>query len=505
MAKSSKPSDEPRKRTPADAPRPAKKKAPAPDEDDEDEDEEDDGPAAGPKKPRKKRKSATNPWRLVTYIGGGLLGAIGLVFFFYWVYSPVGADPKLVCYCPPDTYWVEGLDVEEMQKNSKMKDIFERAVQRFKFGQERKWKSAEFTEKDVQYYLACQVSADWEKEKDYDAQDRRGRLTMLRFKEPINQTKFLATFADPTDADIIAVPPIDLNARRQKFFKEEKASRDGTKKYYRLYTLSNLRNSRFEPEYDDSFFFPNNRTLIISTTRREIEEAMERTPGKIELDETMRALVDSTDGHYFKAMKDVTIQNTAFDTYRAPSLMSSGFVDETLRNPETRMTISIGSASWVASDGNNFLTGDGTLMIDKATAKRIYASTAESVRDMKRRFFQEDAKAGDKENPFFAPKPPPGAGGMMGGGGEDSKKKEDIAEAMTDYYKKCRVDRRGNMVYVEGRIAHDLFGKMWTHIAEQMLPLPRSGFGGMGGGGMMPGMAPPGMAPPGMAPPMPAK
>ncbi len=497
MAKSSKPSDEPRKRKPADAPRPAKKKAATPDEDDEDD--EDDGPAAGPKKPRKKRKSATNPWRLVTYIGGGLLGAIGLAFFFYWVYSPVGADPKLVCYCPPETYWVEGLDVEEMQKNSKMKDIMDRAVQRFKAGQERKWKSAGFTEKDVQYYLACQVAADWEKEKDYDPQDRRGRLTMLRFKEPIDQAKFLATFTEPEPGDYFLPQNWNTATQRLKYYKEEKTSRDGTKKYYRLYTLSVPRAPRWEPEYDDSFFFPNNRTLIMSTTRREIEEAMERTPGKIELDETMRALVDGTDGHYFKAMKDITIQNTAFDSYRAPSLMSSGFVDETLRNPETRMTISIGSASWVASDGNNFLTGDGTLMIDKATAKRIYASTAESVRDMKRRFFQEDAKAGDKENPFFAPKPPAGAGGF--GGGEDSKKKEDIAEAMTDYYKKSRVDRRGNMVYVEGRIGHELFKKMWEHIADKVLPLPQSG-GGMMGGGMMGGG---GMMPPGMAPPMPAK
>ncbi|WP_020471035.1 hypothetical protein [Zavarzinella formosa] len=483
MAKSSKPSDDPKKRRPADDDRPAKKKARARDEEDEDEDEDEEDEPEAPKKPRKKRKSANNPWRMVSYVGGGIGGFIALVFFFYWVYSPVGADPKLLCYCPPETFSIEGMDVEEIQKNSKMKDIFDRSIQRFKaYGNEKRFKDAGFTEKEVQYYLNCAASGDWEKEKDYDPQDRRGSLTMFRFKEPLDQTKFLGSY---TDASV--------------YRKEEKSSRDG-KKYYQLYQMVPTGADRhLEPLYDVSFFFPNDRTLIIGSTRKELEEAMNRTPGKVEIDQTMRDLVDNTDGHYFKAYKNLTVRNTALLEKHGPSMMSAGFMDESMRNPETLVTIAIGSATWIASDGNNFLMADGTLFIDKATAKRIYASTADSIYEMKSRFFREDAKVGDKENMF--------ATGKKESGG-DGKKKEEISDALTDYFKKSSVGRRGNMVYVEGRVSHEKFNKMWSHISDVMLPLPQTGGGMMGGMGMGggPGMGMPGPppgGPPGAPMPMP--
>lgn len=458
MAKSGKPADDSRKRKPAEVEQPKKRKAARP-ADDEDEDEEEDD---APTKPRKVRKRAVSPVRLISYIVGGVIGAVLLIFLMVWVYSPVGADPKLLCYCPPETFSVEGMDFGEMGKNSELKDINSRAVQRFKaFNNEQRFNAnCGITEKDVEYYMNCQASGDWEKEKDYEPQDRRGSLTMLRMKTPIDQSKFLDSYNDTS-----------------YFKKEEKTSRDG-KKYYQLYRMIN-KGGHEEPLYDVSFFLPDNRTLIIASTRKELEEALNRTPGKIELDQTMSDLVNNVDGHYFKTMKSITILNSALDTYRAPSVMSAGFAGD-LADPTKRINISLGSANWIASDGNYFLIADGMLMVDRSMARESYANFNKSVQAMRMEIYQNGKKAGENENPFFV-KQTPGAPG--GGGGEDSKKKEDIADALTDYYRSSTVGRHGNMVYIEGRIFHEKWNKMWTHIADKVLPLPQQG-GGFG----MPGM-----------------
>src|SRR5437763_12424219 len=53
-----------------------------------------------------------------------------------------------------------------------------------------------------------------------------------------------------------------------------------------------------EEAADVSFFFPNSKTLVYGTTRRELTEAMTRSPGRVVLEGTMKELANDVDGHY---------------------------------------------------------------------------------------------------------------------------------------------------------------------------------------------------------------
>lgn len=461
MAKSSRPSEDPKKRKPSDD-RSAKRRARDREEDDEDDDEEEEEEEVQIR-PKKIKRPKVRPSSVVGTVIGGIVGFVAFVYFLYWVYSPVGADNRLLCYCPPETFSIEGMDVEEVIRNTKLKEVWERSFSRYKTnGNDRRFKDSGLTEKDVAYYLNCQATGDWEREKDLTPQERRGSLSMLRFKNSFDPEKIIGSFTNSTP-----------------YRKEEFTGKNGNK-YYQLSTVG----SKGEMIPDVSFYIPNSRTLIIGTTRKEVEEATGRVAGKIELDETMRGMVDNTDGHYFRVAKTLTLYNSALEMFSGPSMMTAGFMDEQLQDVEKRKSIVIGNASWWASDGNYFLFADGSYFLDREQASRIYGGTYKTLLEMKTRFYREDAKVGDKEDMFFVPEAKTNSGMSGSSGG----KSEDLREALTDYFKSSHVNRRGNLVYVEGRVGHEKFNKLWNTISSKMFPQPVGGNRGgpMGPGGMMP-------------------
>src|SRR6478735_10869453 len=100
-----------------------------------------------------------------------------------------------------------------------------------------------------------------EEEKDLPAQQKRGELTVIRFKKDVDEAKFVGAF---TGAYVC----------------EEQQAKDG-RKLYQLWRKTKVPPDWHEEREDDiSFFFPNKTTLVYATTRRELAEAMTRTPGR---------------------------------------------------------------------------------------------------------------------------------------------------------------------------------------------------------------------------------
>src|SRR5262245_39988184 len=141
----------------------------------DDDEDEDDGDA---QKPRKKRKSAVGPARLILRICACVAGGIALIVLLYWIYSPVGTDYGLLCYFPPETSRLSGYDVDEASRNGKLKEVHETLLSNYKiFSEKRFSEEAGVKHTDVDRYLSGTASGDPDEEKNLDPQDRRGSLT----------------------------------------------------------------------------------------------------------------------------------------------------------------------------------------------------------------------------------------------------------------------------------------------------------------------------------------
>ena len=152
MAKSPKaPADEPRKRRPIDDDddRPTKKGRAA-DDDDEDED---------PLVPRKKKKSAAKPAKIGMTAVASVVGAVAVFIMLYWVYSPMGTDSSMLCYCPPETTTLIGMDVEDLVKNKQMKEFNDLILGAYKGFSEARFANTKLgIDKGVQRYLHANVA-----------------------------------------------------------------------------------------------------------------------------------------------------------------------------------------------------------------------------------------------------------------------------------------------------------------------------------------------------------
>lgn len=450
-----------------------------PDDEEEDDDE--------PEKPRKKKESAAGPVKLVFKIIGLIAGAIGLVVLLFWIYSPVGIDSSMLCYFPPETNSLTGYDAEEVAKNAKMAEVHTQILAVYKrFGDERFTQDSGVSDKDVSRYLSGFASGDPEEEKDLPQQERRGGITVIKFKLGVDQEKFINSFTETS-----------------QFRKTEMKSRDGTKSFWHLERVVR-RGGGEEREADISFFFPNSRTLVYTTTRKECEIALGRVPGRVVLKDTIKELAEKVDGHFFTANGGFTIVGGGGGLATA-SPFGYGTFNADIRNPERYFTQ--GTASWFASNGNHFLYGELKLYGDRMAAKQVAASLNDSLYKAQEQIYQNDGgSVGGLDDPF-KPKAPPG-GGAPGFGGSSNTDTKDIVEGMNAWMKTARAYRRDRAVVVEGRIEHGTqeqgtFEKFWKAIGPKVVPQPPQNFGGGGFGGP-PGMGgpPPGFGgPPGGGPP----
>ncbi len=434
---------------------------------DEDEDDE------GPMKPRKKRKSAAGPVRKVLYAVGGLAGAIGLFILLFWIYSPVGADSSMLCYFPPETVSIIGYDNEELAKNSKTAEIHTQITNLYKrFSENRFPQATGVAMTDVEKYLSGVAAGKPEEEdKITDRQEKRGTITVIKFLKSFDQDKFIGGIGS-------------------KYVHREMTSRDG-KKYHQLQE----RTGAGELTEDVSFFFPNSRTLVYATTRREIEEALGRVSGRISLAGDMRDIADRVDGHFFRARAIPEVAPTGQNQVAA-SAFTLGIVD---KDAQTAAGVQVGNADWFASNGNDFLYGECKLFSDVNTAKSVRSGIAASFDKAKVQIYASENGSALADDPFN-PKPKAGAPptpGMSTGGTET----KDVLAALNEYIKTGKVYRKGRAVIIEGTISHGTpeqgtFEKFWKVVGPKVIPRPQGGgfpgMPGMMGPGMMGGMMPPG-------------
>lgn len=466
-----------------------------PDDDDEDDapprkgrkgddDDDDDG---GPIKPRRKKKSAAGPTKIVLRIVGGVIGAVALFILLYWVYTPVGTDASMLCYFPKETTSLQGYDVDEAFKNVKLKDIHETLLNNYRQtdGNGRRWVEASgVKDTDVQKYLSGTASGDPDEERDLPAQDKRGSLTVIRFKKDVDEAKFVASFTGT-------------------YVCEEQAGRDN-KKFYQLRMKKRVPPDFHEELVDDaSFFFPNKTTLVYASTRRELREAMNKSPGKISVEGDMRILANEVDGHYFSCSGGYTEQ---IGESNAKAFRLS-FLDEEFRSD--RMSFGVtGTAMWFASNGNDFLYASGILYGSSQAARDAERKLSAGYKKAQADIFQsESGKPGGLTDPWNPPEKkqaaPAGPGGGFAGPAQSANAEQvkDTIDALAEFSKTARVRTRGRgdrFVIVEGLIPHGnpeqgIFEKLWKAIGPkyQMNQGGPTGPGGMG----MPGMQGGGGAP----------
>jgi hypothetical protein len=461
-----------------------------PDDDDDDDtprrksrsedDDDDDDDAGESEMPRRKRKSAAGPVKLILRICACVAGAIGLLILLYWVYSPVGTDYALLCYFPPETTQLQGYDVDDVVRNGKLKPVHDIVFGNYKttFMDARINGECGITINDVDKYLSGVASGNPDEEKDLDPQDRRGSLTVIRCKGSIDQGKFVQSFGTRA---------------------EERKSKDG-KSYYQV-RREVRKVDHFELEDDFCFFFPNSRTLVYATTRRELLEAMTRSPGRVVVTGPMRELADKVDGHYFQASTGWL----EFNGRSNAEAFGLSFINEDVRDPK-RVGGVIGSASWFASNGNWFLYASAVLYADQASANDAKRKLQESFTKAQVESYGSETRKINVEDPFN-PKQKAQPGAFAGGGGDNEQLKA-IIEGISEYVREARVYNRGRLVIVEGKMSHGMpetgtFEKFWSAVGSkyriQSGGIPGGGFPG-GGPGMpiMPGGAGvPGGPPPG--------
>ena len=440
-----------------DAPRKARR-------DDADEPEDDE-----PMRPRRKRKSAAGPVKLVLRIGAGVVGAVLLFILLYWIYSPIGTDSSLLCYFPPETISLTGYDVADGNNNAKFKDVHDQITGNYKNSTGKKFPGQiGLTDKDVVRYMTGQV-APGRDEDTLSAQERRGTVSVIRFRNSVDSNVFANAFAGP-------------------YFTEERTAHG--RKYYQVYRMAP------EREDDISFFFPNSKTLVYATTRRECEECMTRQAGRVVVEGDMRELANKVDGTYFSA-------TTGWGEYNEqPNAIAFGlgFVDAEVRDQKSYPGLT-GTAMWIADNVNDFLFASAVLYSDVRAANEVRNKLQASFYSAQSQIYRsEGGKPSGLEDPFNAKQ----KDAPRGGGSDQSK---DIIEALAEYAKSARAYNRGRLVIIEGTIPHGtqeqgIFEKFWKAIQGKYSGGRQGGFGGppgMPGGGMpgMPGMPGGGMPMPG--------
>src|SRR5947209_4589824 len=160
---------------------------------------------------------------------------------------------------------------------------------------------------------------------------------------------------------------------------------------------------------------------------------MNKQPGKVNLEGTMLELSKNVDGAYFTASGGFYTEN-GVDSSIAFEL---GFTGEEFRN-ERKAAGVVGTASWFASNGNNFLYASANLYGDAATARDVRSKLAAAFAKAQEDIYQnESGKPGGIINPFEEKKDAsaqqqPGQGGLFIAPTANKEQETDIIAALSE-------------------------------------------------------------------------
>lgn len=317
--------------------------------------------------------------------------------------SPEAARPLsnrysgLICYCPPDATAVTAIDIAALAADPQAKDISDILAGTWQKVHEKRFGKVPLTIADVEAYVSVTGAGDPLRDAALAPHDRRGTVTALRLKQPVDLQVILR----------------GLDAAGRKV--EEQLTRDGTQ-YFQIYRFVMVRSGDRPERLDDlCFYLSEDRALLVATSRREMEEALQRVPGRLEIRGPLRDVLERADG----IAVDALVGTTPLDMGR-PGYFAS--------HPQARSVATDGRATavWFTMRGDEVQYRELLVMPD--------SDRAASVRD--------------KLVSTFAKRPAQPAG----------------AEA--DYSRSAHTTAAGERVTIEATIGRTAFAKVLKELVE---------------------------------------
>lgn len=310
----------------------------------------------------------------------------------------------LLCHCPPDAVSVTAGDLTILYADQRYTEIGELLIGPWQRANEMRFAKVPLTAADVDAFVVAKAIGEAELERDLPPQDRRGTLTVIRFNRPVTEGDILRGVVAGT-------------------FKTDDRISDSGARYHSLFRTVRVRDHD-EREDDVSLRLADDRTLLIATTRREMEESMRRRPGVVDLHGALHSMVEKSDGAFVYASAGPSAPR---DDQPARFLSFRTAVGRTITDHRA-------ASIWFTFRGDRVEYRESFRMKD--------AARATALRDA---LVAECAKG--------APAPP-------------------ASEALTQFIAAARVNTAGDFVTVSASVAQDRFIQALK--AETAAPAPKS-------------------------------
>jgi len=204
--------------------------------------------------------------------------------------SPVAARPLperfggLLCYCPPDATAVTAIDIAALNADPQAKDIVDVLTGTWQKAHEKRFGNVQLAIADVEAYVAMTGAVDPVREGALAPHDRRGTVTALRLKREVD-LKVILRGLDGAGLKV-----------------EEGLTRDGTQ-YFQIFRFV-ITSPDDHPKREDDYCFhlSDDRALLVATSRREMEEALRRVPGRLEIRGPLGDALERADGAVVDAL-----------------------------------------------------------------------------------------------------------------------------------------------------------------------------------------------------------
>jgi hypothetical protein len=188
-------------------------------------------------------------------------------------------------FCPPDTYALTVCDVAALAADANSRDILDLLDRNWRVEYSRRFSKSNIATTEVEAFVSALPDMNRNEWWDLAPSDQRGLLTALTFKRSVDRTAFLQSVHTET------------------YRVDERLSQKGTT-YYSLSTVSNFATARPGERVDDwSFYFPDDKTLVLAVTRRELEDAIERGSVRLQLPPALTEVLSESEAHLAQAVQ----------------------------------------------------------------------------------------------------------------------------------------------------------------------------------------------------------